>query len=72
MWTSKKIAKRLKKKIAGCGFVTVYDEVSKRKVVDMDTFRFVLYTPLLEDILCDELGIEKSELIVKKGNRDKL
>lgn len=34
IWTSKKLAKKLKKKIAGCGFVTAHDEVSKRKIVD--------------------------------------
>ena len=58
VFIEKSVAKTIKKKLGGLGFITQIDEVSPEPVHKVDTFRIVLYHPSLK------------EYIEKKTNRD--
>jgi len=60
------LARKISKHIANCGFVTVWDEVSNRKIADADQFRIVIYHESFKEYVCKATGYAITQFVDRK------
>jgi len=59
------IANSIRKKLAGCGFVTQVNEVSDTPIGEVDNFRIVIYHESFKDFICEKTGYDKTQFVDK-------
>ena len=65
-----KIARRIKKHLANCGFVTHTQEVSKDKIKAVDQFRIVIYHRSFKEYVCEQTGYAMEQFTDRGANQD--
>jgi len=63
----RKVARRIGKHLAGCGFVTHVQEVSDLTIGDVDQFRIVIYHESFKAYVCKQTGYSDNQFIDKNG-----
>ncbi len=59
------MARKISKHLAGCGFVTHINEVSNKKILDVDQFRIVVYHPDFKEYVCKQTGYSPTQFVDK-------
>lgn len=55
------VANSIRKKLAGCGFITHVEEVSNRPIGEVDNFRIVIYHESFKEYVCKRTGYDISQ-----------